>query len=201
MPTSLALDPRFVLWSAPEPQRAGRPLVLAMHGWSYDERHLFGFAQLFPAEVVVASVRAPYAEAGGYAWFPSSGNPIGNPQPRVANDAAGAVPRLAGHPAPCAVDWSSGVFPRRRDGPAADAPRSPGVSGMACSWLVLSSTTASPAMRFSPGSDRRFSGDVANVTRLSRGRRSPARSPGWRRTHLRRSPYTGGWGTTLPGAR
>ncbi len=41
--------------------------------------------------MVVASVRAPYAEAGGYAWFPSRGNPIGNPQPRVANDAAEAV--------------------------------------------------------------------------------------------------------------
>ena len=91
MPTSLALDPRFVLWSAPEPQRAGRPLILAMHGWSYDERHLFAFAHLFPAQMVVASVRAPYAEAGGYAWFPSRDNPIGNPQPRVANDAAEAV--------------------------------------------------------------------------------------------------------------
>src|SRR5258708_12852986 len=41
--------------------------------------------------MVVASVGAPYAEAGGYAWFPSRGNPIGNPQPRVANDAAEAV--------------------------------------------------------------------------------------------------------------
>jgi hypothetical protein len=37
MPTSLALDPRHVLWSAPEPQRAGRPLMVAMHGWGYDE--------------------------------------------------------------------------------------------------------------------------------------------------------------------
>ncbi len=91
MPTSLALDPRHVLWSAPEPRRAGRPLLVLMHGWSYDERHLFAFADLFPGELVVASVRAPYAEAGGYAWFPSRGNPIGNPQPRVANDAAQAV--------------------------------------------------------------------------------------------------------------
>jgi phospholipase/carboxylesterase len=41
--------------------------------------------------MVVASVRAPYAEAGGYAWFPSRGNPIGDPQPRIANDATGAV--------------------------------------------------------------------------------------------------------------
>ena len=58
-----------------------------MHGWSYDERHLFAFAHLFPAEMVMASVRGPYPEAGGHAWFPSRGNP----KPRVANDAAEAV--------------------------------------------------------------------------------------------------------------
>jgi phospholipase/carboxylesterase len=85
------LDPACVLWSAPEPKRAGRPLIVAMHGWSYDERHLFAFAHLFPSDLVVASVRAPYPEAGGYAWFPSRGNPIGNPQPRVAKVATGAV--------------------------------------------------------------------------------------------------------------
>jgi phospholipase/carboxylesterase len=86
-----AVDPGYVLWSAPEPERAGRPLIAAMHGWSYDENHLFGFAHLFPRDIVVASLRAPYAEAGGYAWFPSRGNPIGDPQPKVANDAADAV--------------------------------------------------------------------------------------------------------------
>jgi phospholipase/carboxylesterase len=91
MSTSTTLDPAHVLWSVPEPERAGRPLIVLMHGWSYDEGHLFGFAPLFPREMVVASVRAPYAEAGGYAWFPSRGNPIGDPQPGVANDATDAV--------------------------------------------------------------------------------------------------------------
>ena len=91
MLTSIALDPECVLWSAPEPKRAGRPLIVAMHGWSYDERQLLEFAHLFPSDVVVASVRAPYPEAGGYAWFPSQGNPMGDPQPRVANAAAEGV--------------------------------------------------------------------------------------------------------------
>jgi hypothetical protein len=76
MPTSLALDPRFVLWSAPEPQRAGRPLILAMHGWSYDERHLFAFAHLFPAQMVVASVPAPYAAAGDRPPVEGDGEPM-----------------------------------------------------------------------------------------------------------------------------
>jgi phospholipase/carboxylesterase len=91
MLTSIALDPECVLWSAPEPKRAGRPLIVAMHGWSYDERHLFAFAHLFPSDMVVASVRAPTPEAGGFAWFPSRENPIGDPQPRVANAAAESV--------------------------------------------------------------------------------------------------------------
>ncbi|MDX6251988.1 MAG: phospholipase/carboxylesterase [Kribbellaceae bacterium] len=39
----------------------------------------------------MASLRAPIAEAGGYAWFPSRGNPIGDPQPDVANARTDAV--------------------------------------------------------------------------------------------------------------
>jgi predicted esterase len=65
MSTSTTLDSAHVLWLAPEPKRADRPLVVLMHGWSYDERHLFGFADLVPGEMVVASVRAPHAEVGG----------------------------------------------------------------------------------------------------------------------------------------
>jgi phospholipase/carboxylesterase len=91
MSKSVELDTAHVLWSVPEAERAGSPLIVLMHGWSYDESHLFQFAPLFPAELVVASVRAPYPEAGGYAWFPSRGNPIGDPQPRVANEATVAV--------------------------------------------------------------------------------------------------------------
>ena len=105
MTRSTRLDPGHVLWSAREPERAGRPLIVLMHGWSYDETHLFGFAHLLPCEMVVASVRAPYAEAGGYAWFPSQGNPIGDPQPRVANDATEAV-----------LDWLDGLPPASSTG-------------------------------------------------------------------------------------
>lgn len=62
-----------------------------MHGWSYDERHLFSFKPELTEGLTIASLRAPIAEAGGYAWFPSSGNPIGNPKPQVANAAVDAV--------------------------------------------------------------------------------------------------------------
>jgi phospholipase/carboxylesterase len=76
------------LWSAPESERGDRPVLVMLHGWSYDETHLYRLlTSRLPEEIVVASVRARIPEAGGYAWFPSSGNPIGNPQPRVANAA------------------------------------------------------------------------------------------------------------------
>lgn len=85
------LDPEVVLWSTAA--EAGADLLIMMHGWSYDERHLFALRSHLPAHLTVASLRAPIAEAGGYAWFPSSGNPIGNPRPQVANAAVDAVLR------------------------------------------------------------------------------------------------------------
>lgn len=93
------IDPENVLWSHPASEREGRPLLVLMHGWSYDERHLFALRRRLPDDLVVASVRSDWPEAGGFAWFPSRGNPIGDPQPAVANQAAASV-----------VDWL-GTFP------------------------------------------------------------------------------------------
>jgi phospholipase/carboxylesterase len=84
------LDPEAVLWST-RPPAAGSDLLIMMHGWSYDERHLFALRPYLPAQLTIASLRAPIPEVGGYAWFPSSGNPIGDPRPTVANAAAEAV--------------------------------------------------------------------------------------------------------------
>lgn len=84
------LDPAAVLWSTPAPAAAADLLVM-MHGWSYDERHLFTLRPHLPKGLAIAALRAPIPEAGGYAWFPSSGNPIGNPRPDVANAAVDSV--------------------------------------------------------------------------------------------------------------
>jgi phospholipase/carboxylesterase len=86
-----SIDGEAVLWSAAEGKRAHRPLLVAMHGWSYDETHLFRLSAQLHDELVVASLRAPVSEAGGYAWFPSRGNPIGNPRASLANAMTGAV--------------------------------------------------------------------------------------------------------------
>ena len=88
---SPSIDTDAVLWSVPEAERPGKPLLVMMHGWSYDETHLFQLTPRLPGELVVASLRAPIPEAGGYAWFPSRGNPIGNPQSALANAMADAV--------------------------------------------------------------------------------------------------------------
>lgn len=84
------LDPEAVLWSTMTPQ-PGTDLLIMMHGWSYDETHLIALSRQLPKTLTIASLRAPIPEAGGYAWFPSVGNPIGNPRPQVANAAVDAV--------------------------------------------------------------------------------------------------------------
>jgi phospholipase/carboxylesterase len=91
MRAEITIDPRHVLWSAAAEERAGRPLIVLMHGWSDDETHLFALAGRFPRDMVVASVRAPHAEGGGYAWFPKRGSRSGYPQPAVVEEAAQAM--------------------------------------------------------------------------------------------------------------
>jgi phospholipase/carboxylesterase len=93
------MDRDAVLWSASGNARGDRPVLVMLHGWSYDETHLFRLlVPELPHELVVASIRARIPEAGGYAWFPSRGNMIGDPRPEVANAAAEDV-----------LDWTFGI--------------------------------------------------------------------------------------------
>jgi len=59
-----------VVWSRPESERAGTPLIVAFHGYLSHERDLMGLAPLLPAEFTIASVRAPHALGPGFTWFP-----------------------------------------------------------------------------------------------------------------------------------
>ncbi|GAA4656409.1 hypothetical protein GCM10025779_20180 [Arthrobacter cryoconiti] len=59
-----------VLWSRPENERAGSPLLVMFHGYGADEADLFALASQLPAEFTVACVRAPQQAGPGYAWFP-----------------------------------------------------------------------------------------------------------------------------------
>ncbi|MBT2513198.1 alpha/beta hydrolase [Arthrobacter sp. ISL-30] len=61
-----------VLWSKPEEERKGKPLLVLLHGYGANEQDLFSLAQLLPDEFVVASVRAPLVMGPGFTWFPLS---------------------------------------------------------------------------------------------------------------------------------
>ena len=63
-----------VLWSQPEDARAGKPLLVLLHGYGANEQDLLSLADMLPEEFAVASVRAPIAMGPGFAWFPLTGS-------------------------------------------------------------------------------------------------------------------------------
>jgi phospholipase/carboxylesterase len=74
---SLSLDDSAVIWSLPQPERAGRPLLLLLHGKGSHEGDLAGLIDRLPRGFVIASVRAPIADGPGFSWFRvlTPGNP------------------------------------------------------------------------------------------------------------------------------
>ncbi|HEV7950739.1 MAG TPA: alpha/beta fold hydrolase [Glaciihabitans sp.] len=87
----MKIDSDAVLWSAPERERAGRPLLVLMHGYGSHEGDLFGLSPRLPLGPVIASLRAPITESGGYAWFTMVDSEPGNPPAANVNAAAEAV--------------------------------------------------------------------------------------------------------------
>jgi len=70
------LSPAAVVWSAPPAERAGRPLLVLLHGYGSHERDLFGLVPYLPEQFVVAAVQAPLAPpfpTPGWSWFPIEG--------------------------------------------------------------------------------------------------------------------------------
>ncbi|WP_051476834.1 alpha/beta hydrolase-fold protein [Arthrobacter sp. Br18] len=61
-----------VLWSRPEAERPGTPLLVLLHGYLANEEDLMGLTSYLPEEFTVVSVRAPLAGEPGYSWFPLS---------------------------------------------------------------------------------------------------------------------------------
>jgi phospholipase/carboxylesterase len=64
------IDDEAVQWSASAADRAGRPLLLLLHGYNSNEGDLFGLAPSLPLSPTVASLRAPTFTGYGHAWFP-----------------------------------------------------------------------------------------------------------------------------------
>lgn len=114
MSTLSQLEAAVTLWSAAPADRAGRPLLVLLHGYGADERDLFGLVSYLPPEFVIAAVRAPLAPtfpAPGYAWYPIGGasanrgfgaepqhDPLnGRHQPGVTDAATGFIAWLDAH--------------------------------------------------------------------------------------------------------
>ena len=66
----MQIDSSAVLWSAPERERAGRPLLVLLHGYGSHEGDLFSLAPALPLSPVIAALRAPLLGGPGNSWFP-----------------------------------------------------------------------------------------------------------------------------------
>lgn len=76
MSEMVAVDADAVLWSAPADERAGRPVLVLLHGYGSDERDLFALVPFLPEAFVVAAVRAPLSPpfpTPGWSWYPIEG--------------------------------------------------------------------------------------------------------------------------------
>lgn len=58
-----------VAWSHPEDERAGKPLLLMLHGYGSDESRMSALFQVMPRGFVCAAPRAPVDISGEYGWF------------------------------------------------------------------------------------------------------------------------------------
>jgi phospholipase/carboxylesterase len=92
--STMKIDASSVLWSAPERERAGRPLLVLLHGYGSHEGDLFSLAPGLPLGPVIASVRAPLLAGPGHAWFPLS-----------AETPIDEIGTLADAPAAAILDW------------------------------------------------------------------------------------------------
>ncbi len=70
MSQAAAFPAPVVLWSHEEGERAGKPLLVLLHGYGSHEGDLFSLADMLPQEFVVASLRAPIPMGPGFTWFP-----------------------------------------------------------------------------------------------------------------------------------
>ncbi|MDQ0692754.1 alpha/beta hydrolase [Arthrobacter sp. W4I7] len=60
---------KTVVWSKPDEERAGTPLLVMMHGYGTDESRMVRLFENLPAEFTCVALRAPMAIGDHYGWF------------------------------------------------------------------------------------------------------------------------------------
>ncbi|QHK21326.1 phospholipase [Pseudarthrobacter psychrotolerans] len=58
-----------VVWSKPEAERDGTPLLVMMHGYGTDESRMVRLFEYLPAEFTYVALRAPMVIGDHYGWF------------------------------------------------------------------------------------------------------------------------------------
>ncbi|MET3809956.1 dienelactone hydrolase family protein [Arthrobacter sp. UYEF3] len=58
-----------VAWSKPEPERAGTPLLVMLHGYGTDETRMAELFGSLPSEFSCAALRGPKVIGDDYGWF------------------------------------------------------------------------------------------------------------------------------------
>lgn len=58
-----------VVWSRPEPERAGTPLLVMLHGYGTDETRMAELFPSLPPEFTCAALRGPKVIGDDYGWF------------------------------------------------------------------------------------------------------------------------------------
>jgi phospholipase/carboxylesterase len=87
----MQIDSSAVLWSAPERERADRPLLVLLHGYGSHEGDLFSLSPGLPLGPVVAALRAPLLAGPGNAWFPLDAQTPIHEQGELADASAAAI--------------------------------------------------------------------------------------------------------------
>jgi len=77
------IDPSAVMWSTPVEQRAGKPLLVLLHGLGSHEGDLFQLSPYLPLDYVIVSPRGPLPSGTGWSWFD-----VAAPRPEPVNRSA-----------------------------------------------------------------------------------------------------------------
>jgi phospholipase/carboxylesterase len=83
------IDPELVQWSRRAEDRAGTPLLVALHGVGSNEHDLASLAPHLPSSWTVASPRAPLPYGPGFSWYPLA--QPGSPDPTHVDTAVEAL--------------------------------------------------------------------------------------------------------------
>lgn len=107
----LELDTSAIRWSHDEGERAGRPLIVLLHGVGSHEGDLIGLVPYLDSRFVYASLRAPLTYGGGWSWYPLAlpGAPAYEPVDEAADAVLRWVDSLGdAHPAVSLAGFSQG---------------------------------------------------------------------------------------------